>query len=114
DYYKSFEVMEGVVQDSELTITENMADVAGIQCIFDIIGDNEEGRKAALEAYARMWARIGSAAVITSDYYMQDVHSSNQVRVNACVTTVDCFYDIYGVKEGDPMYVAPEDRLKLW
>ncbi|MGN0182351.1 MAG: M13-type metalloendopeptidase [Candidatus Ornithomonoglobus sp.] len=114
DYYSNFEVMDGVVQDSALTITENMADVAGIQCVFDVIGDNKEGQKEALEAFAKMWARIGSASIITDDYYLQDVHSSNQVRVNACVTTLDCFYDLYDVKEGDPMYVAPEDRLRLW
>ncbi|MGN1115153.1 MAG: M13-type metalloendopeptidase [Candidatus Ornithomonoglobus sp.] len=114
DYYSDFEVMDGVVQDSSLTITENMADVAGIQCVFDIIGDNPEGQKAALESFARMWAKIGTASLMTNDYYLQDVHSSNQVRVNACVTTLDCFYDLYDVKEGDPMYVAPEDRLRLW
>lgn len=106
--------MDGVVQDSALTITENMADVAGIQCVFDIIGDNKERQKEAIEAFAKMWAKIGSASIITDDYYLQDVHSSSQVRVNACVTTLDCFYDLYDVKEGDPMYVAPEDRLRLW
>lgn len=114
DYYKNFKVMDGVVQNSEVTITENMADMAGIQCVFDIIGDDKEAQKEALESYARIWARIGSASVITGDNYMQDVHSANQVRVNAVVASLDCFYDIYDIKEGDPMYVAPENRLKLW
>lgn len=36
------------------------------------------------------------------------------IRVNAVVASFDQFYEIYGIEEGDPMYVAPEDRLRLW
>ena len=114
DYYSRFEVIDGVTQDSLVTITENMADVAGIQCVFDIIGDDREAQKEALESFATMWAQIGTSNYLTSEQLLQDVHSSNQVRVNACVTTIDAFYEIYDIQEGDPMYVAPEDRLKLW
>lgn len=114
DYYKNFEIMDGVVQDSSVTITENMADFAGIQCVFDIIGDDKEAQREALEAYAKLWAQIGSASVITSDSYLHDVHSSNQVRVNAIVASLDCFYELYDISEDDPMYVAPENRLNLW
>ena len=45
---------------------------------------------------------------------MSDVHSRNVVRVNAVVASLDQFYELYDVKEGDAMYVAPEDRLRLW
>lgn len=114
DYYKNFEIMDGVVQDSSVTITENMADFAGIQCVFDIIGDDKEAQREALEAYAKLWAQIGSASIITSDSYLHDVHSSNQVRVNAIVASLDCFYELYDISEDDPMYVAPENRLNLW
>ena len=114
DYYSRFEVIDGVTQDSLVTITENMADVAGIQCVFDIIGDDRTAQQEALESFATMWAQIGTSNYLTSEQLLQDVHSSNQVRVNACVTTIDAFYEIYDIQEGDPMYVAPEDRLKLW
>lgn len=114
DYYKNFEIMDGVVQDSSVTITENMADFAGIQCVFDIIGNDKEAQREALEAYAKLWAQIGSASVITSDSYLHDVHSSHQVRVNAIVASLDCFYELYNISEDDPMYVAPENRLNLW
>lgn len=114
DYYSRFEVIDGVTQDSLVTITENMADVAGIQCVFDIIGDDRTAQQEALESFATMWAQIGTSNYLTSEQLLQDVHSSNQVRVNACVTTIDAFYEIYDIQEGDPMYVAPEDRLRLW
>lgn len=114
EYYKQFKIVEGVTQDSEVTITENMADIAGIQCVMDVVGDDKEAQKEALESFASMWAQIGTEKALTSKMLLADTHSGNQVRVNACVSTLDAFYDIYGIKEGDPMYVAPENRLKLW
>ncbi|MGM9937325.1 MAG: M13-type metalloendopeptidase, partial [Candidatus Ornithomonoglobus sp.] len=56
--------------------------------------------------------KIGSASIITDDYYLQDIHSTNRVRVNACVTTLDYFYDLYDVKEGDQMYVAARGQTE--
>ena len=114
DYYSKFEVIDNVVQDSELTIGENMADFAGMQCVMDIIGDDKEAQKEALESYARVWARLGTEKYVTDSRLMNDVHSSNNVRVDATVASLDQFYELYDVKEGDPMYIAPEDRLKLW
>lgn len=114
EYYRQFQIVEGVTQDSEVTITENMADVAGIQCVMDVVGDDPEAQKEALESFASMWAQLGTEKALTSKSLLADVHSGNQVRVNACVSTLDAFYRIYGVREGDPMYVAPESRLKLW
>ena len=114
EYYSHFEVVDGVVQNSEITIGENMADFAAMRIVMDIIGDDKEKQKECLEAYAHMWAGIGSVSYITRDAAMRDVHSRGVVRVNAVVVSLDEFYEVYGIKEGDPMYVAPEDRLKLW
>ena len=91
-----------------------MADFAGMQCVMDIIGDDKEAQKEALESYARVWARLGTEKYVTDSRLMNDVHSSNNVRVDATVASLDQFYELYDVKEGDPMYIAPEDRLKLW
>lgn len=114
DYYEGYEVVDGVVQDSATTIGENMADFAGMTVVMDILKGDKEAQKEALEAYASVWARIGSESLITSEYYLQDVHSSDNVRVDAVVASLPEFYEIYDIDEDDPMYVAPEDRLKLW
>ena len=114
EYYSKFEVIDDVVQDSELTIGENMADFAGMQCVMDIIGDDKEAQKEALESYASVWARLGTEKYVTNSAFMNDEHSAANVRVDAIVASLDQFYELYDVKEGDAMYVAPEDRLKLW
>ena len=113
-YFSRFEVVKGVVQDSKITITENMADVAAIYCIFDIIGDDPVAQKDALENWAKIWAQMGTEKAVSSSSRLMDVHSANQVRVNACLALVDCLYELYGVQPGDPMYIEPEDRLRLW
>jgi putative endopeptidase len=114
EYYKNFEVIDDVTQDPEITITENMADIAGIECVMNILKDDEEAQKEALLAFAKVWAKLGTEEILTDNTYLTNEHSANQVRVNACVASLDCFYDLFNITEDDPMYVAPEDRLKLW
>ena len=114
DYYNKFEVVDGVVQDASITIGENMADFAAMQIVMDIIGDDKEAQKECFESYARMWAQLGTVSYLTDSSILSDVHSSNVVRINAIVASFEQFYEIYGIEEGDPMYVAPEDRLRLW
>ncbi len=80
----------------------------------DIVGDDQAAQKEVLESYARMWAQLGTAALPTDGFNVRDVYSSNGVRVNACVASPDAFYEIYDTREEDAMYVAPENRLKLW
>lgn len=114
EYYNKFEVVDGVIQDANITITENMADYAAMQIIMDIIGDDKEAQKECLESYARMWARLGTVSFLTDNSLLSNEHASNVVRINAIVASFEQFYDLYDVKEGDPMYIAPEDRLRLW
>ena len=44
----------------------------------------------------------------------QDPHPISVFRVNGVVNQFDKFYDTYGVKENDKMYVASENRLNIW
>lgn len=43
-----------------------------------------------------------------------DTHAPNHLRVNVNVQMLQQFIDTYGVKEGDGMYIKPEDRLNIW
>ena len=91
-----------------------MADFAGMQCVMDILAGDKAAQKEALESYAAILARLGTIDYISDSMFLNDVHSSNNVRVDAVVASLNEFYDLYDVKEGDSMYVAPEDRLNLW
>jgi putative endopeptidase len=34
--------------------------------------------------------------------------------VNGALRNIDDFYAAFGIKEGDPMYMAPEERINIW
>lgn len=41
-------------------------------------------------------------------------HSPGKVRVNAVLASNSKFNEVYDIKEGDGMYVAPEERVSRW
>ena len=52
--------------------------------------------------------------IYTERYDVSDEHPLRCLRVNTVVQQFDDFLDTYGVREGDLMYLAPEDRIDLW
>ncbi len=112
DYYNNYEIM-GVRVNGELTLGENIADLGALACIVSVIGEDEEGLKDAFSQMAYNWACEDTAEYML--YLLRtDTHSPNKIRVNAVLSSCDEFYDVYGVKETDGMYVAPENRVGIW
>lgn len=44
----------------------------------------------------------------------RDTHPYGKLRGSVPLMMLDEFYDVFGVKEGDAMYIAPEDRTRIW
>lgn len=118
DYYDTFYLMnqegEPLFQDGLWTLSENIADLAGMSCIVALVGDDKESRKELFTSYANVWAEMGTLNEENLLAILFDPHSVSKVRVNAIVSMLDEFYETYDVKEGDAMYVAPEDRIHIW
>jgi putative endopeptidase len=43
-----------------------------------------------------------------------DTHSPEKYRVNGIVRNIDEWYDAFGVKDGDALYLRPEDGVRVW
>lgn len=113
DYYNGMEIANGIFQNGDTTVTENIADMGGMACVLEIIGDDKEAQRKAFESNANMW--VANQTDQYRDYLlMVDVHSLNKVRVNAVLPLFDQFYDAYGITKNDAMYVAKEDRIQIW
>lgn len=110
-FYDTYEVLPGVFQDGELTLSENIADLAGVGCAVKLV--DKKDRKEFFESYANVWAGEMTEKV-TKQYLLMDVHSNEKVRVNAVLSLLDEFYETYDIKKTDAMYVAPENRIKIW
>ena len=98
--------------DGELTLGENFADLSGMECIVTLAHSNEDLEKI-FKSYAASYCRM-SVDVVIIGQLSSDVHSPEVIRVNAILSTTDCFYDVYDVQEGDGMYIPPENRISRW
>jgi endothelin-converting enzyme/putative endopeptidase len=45
---------------------------------------------------------------------LSNPHSPEEYRVNGIVRNMDAWYAAFGVKPGDKLYLAPEDRVHVW
>ena len=112
EYYNTFKVLDSFPVKGRKTLGENLADLSGVQCAL-AIAKTPEHQKTVFEQYSHVWEEL----ILDSDAKEQlkgDVHAPAMVRCNAVVACFDEFYEIYGVTESDPMYVAPEDRVRRW
>jgi putative endopeptidase len=111
-FYGRYRIQEGVYQNGEQTISENIADLGAMSCLTDIVGDDLEGLKRVYTNYAKIWAWLMRDSSVR--FQLTNVHAFPCVRVDAVLSSTDGFYRAYGVKPGDGMYVKPEDRARLW
>lgn len=114
DYFSQFEVVNGAKVNGQMTIGETVADLGGISCMMEIARGMENFDYAAFfKSYAHLW-RTQTLAQIEELILQSDVHPPGYLRTNAIVQQFQEFYDTFGVKEGDGMYLAPEERLSVW
>ena len=114
EFYSNVTVDSGEKVNGDLTVGENIADITGMSCMLDIMKTMENpDYKAFFESWAKTWKMV-STPEYQSLLLQKDSHSPNKVRANIVVAQFQEFYDTYGVKEGDDMYIKPEDRLKVY
>ncbi len=94
--------------------TEMVADITGLQCALRMASKikNFDYKKFFI-TFARMRAEI-STYNSELNRLLQDPHPLNYARTNISVQQFDEFYEAFDVKEGDNMYLAPEDRIITW
>lgn len=114
EYFAAAELLPGVRQEilSERH-DEAIAEYVGMVLALDVVGDNPDDQRKFLETYASANWAIGTQGGILDRWKMDD-HLAEILRYNAIPPCLDSFYDLYDIIEGDPMYVPPEKRPKLW
>lgn len=114
DYYSNLKTNEGKSIDGFLTVGENISDLGGIACVLDIAKKNENANlKELFENYAIIWREVSTKEL--REYLLNnDPHAPKKIRVNAVLSQFEEFYKTYNIKEGDKMYVNPEDRVGIW
>ena len=124
DWFNAIEILPGLQADGQLTLGENIADHGGLQIAFQAFHNATKAAPLKEEngftpeqrfylAYANVWAgniREEQMRLLTRI----DVHSLGRLRVNAALPHINGWNEAFQIKEGDPMYLAPEKRASIW
>lgn len=114
NFYDGSEAAPGIGVDGKATLSENIADIGGIACGLDVLAKMENpDYDAFFRSYANQWLRVADYSTL-EELAQSDDHAPNNLRCNMVLSNFQEFYDTYGIQEGDGMYVAPEDRIKIW
>ncbi len=112
NYYSHYKLLDIYNINGKQTLSENIADLAAVQCIANITDDKKE-LEQIFEGVAQQWAALNVVTDIVQQL-CEDEHSPAEARVNAVLSSTDQFYEVYDIKETDKMYTAPENRIKVW
>ncbi|HAY25692.1 MAG TPA: peptidase M13, partial [Bacteroides sp.] len=121
NFFDSIQVLPGLNANGSLTLGENIADHGGLQVSFQafknatkdaplLVKDGFTPEQRFFLSYAGVWAgniRDEQIRLQTKS----DPHSLGRWRVNGALPQIGAWYDAFGIKEGDPMYLAPEKRV---
>lgn len=114
DWYDGFVPFEDANYSGQQVKTEVIADMGGMRCALHIASQKEDfDYDAFFRQYAAVW-RQKATLPSTIMKVSQDKHPMNYMRIDATLAQFDEFDDFYGIKEGDGMYIAPEDRVAVW
>lgn len=111
--YGDIEVFEDTYINGKLTLSENLADIAGMACILDVVGEGNRRLGDVFEGYAAIW-RIKATENYVKMMMTTDTHSPDKIRVNRVLSNFDEFLNYYEIKEGDGMYLPREERVQIW
>ena len=124
DFFSNIKVLPDLNANGRLTLGENLADHGGLQVAWYAYKNATKGNALPVidgltadqrffVAYAGVWAGNITEAEIRNRT-KSDPHSLGRFRVNGALPHIDMWYDAFGVKEGDKLFVPKAERLPLW
>ncbi len=114
DFYDGVEAAPGIECNGTLTLSENIADMGAASCILAAAKLlPEPDLETMFRSMAKTWQSTmprESAEYAT----LSDVHAPDKLRGILPLQTLDEFYEVFDIKPGDGMYIAPEERVSVW
>lgn len=124
EQYNHFTVLDTLHVNGALTTGENIADIGGIRIAYDAFKMTKQGKDSTkidgLTPDQRFFLSFGQGwrskfqEKLTRQLINTDPHSPAIHRVNGPLMNTPPFYSAFDVKEGDKMFLAEKDRIKIW
>ncbi len=122
--FNQYLVMDSLHVNGHLTLGENIGDLCGVTVAYQAFKKIPQGQSNGLIdgltpdqrfflSYATIW-RLKQRDEGARTQILTDPHSPAMFRVNGPLSNFAPFYKAFGVKGGDKMWRAPEDRVEIW
>jgi putative endopeptidase len=122
--YDGYEVIDGLTINGQFTSGENIGDLGGLSIAYLAYKMSLNGKEAPVidgltgdQRFFMGWAQVWRAKARDEEAKQRlttDPHSPAKFRANGAAVNVPAFYEAFEVKEGDGMYLPPEERVKIW
>ncbi len=122
--YDGYEVIDGLTINGQFTSGENIGDLCGLSIAYLAYKMSLDGKEAPIidgwtgdQRFFLGWAQVWRSKTRDEETKRRltiDPHSPPKFRANGAAVNVPEFYATFDVKEGDGMYLPPEERVKIW
>ncbi|UTA47211.1 peptidase M13 [Simiduia sp. 21SJ11W-1] len=124
EQYNAFEPLPGQFINGKFTLGENIGDLGGMTIAHKAyqlslkgkpapVIDGLHGDQRFFMGWGQVWARKYRDEEL-SQRLITDPHAPSEFRVNGIVRNMPEFYQAFDVKPEDGLYLAPEQRVKIW
>jgi predicted metalloendopeptidase len=122
--YDRFEALPALNVNGRLTLGENIGDLGGVSVALEAyhrslggqpapVRDGLTGEQRFFLAYAQIWHSLDRDEALRSQV-LSNPHSPPRFRVNGVVRNIDAWYGAFDVQPGDKLYLAPDERVRIW
>ncbi|WP_407646364.1 M13 family metallopeptidase [Gluconobacter vitians] len=122
--YDAQEVLPGAHVNGKMTMGENIADSGGLNLGLQAYHDSLHGKPAPVVhgltgdqrvflGWAQVWREKDRPDALRQQM-LSNEHAPAITRVNIPAHNIDAWYDAFGVKPGQKLYLAPDQRVKIW
>lgn len=121
DQYSAYKPFPDLAENGAQTLDENIADLTGLNASLAAfhtaltksgVAVDKAQDQAFFLAFAKAWRAKMRDAAMRSDM-VSDGHALPQYRV-LTVRNVDAWYDAFDIQPGQPLYLAPTERVRIW
>ncbi len=125
DQFNSYKAINDLAVNGSLTLGENIADFGGLtvsltalkKALKNNLNTPKVDEFTPLQRYFISYAQVWRQNIRDEELMRrlkEDVHSPGENRVNGGLVNVTEFYEAFGIKANNKLYVAPEKRALIW
>ena len=110
--------------NGKVAMGENIGDLGGLTIALEAyrrsldgkpapVIDGFSGEQRLFLGWAQVWRTLWRDDALRQQL-VNGTHSPGQIRAFAPLRNIDAWYDAFNVTEADPLWIAPEERVRIW